>query len=213
MPILTKRYTQTSVGIAHKGGGPKTPMCEGEGTQGPWRRGATAGCRLSRQLLARYGWAVWSSCRVDGQRLLQGLSLLIQLILYWLSNARISEQQCCMEEVLNSQSCACRELTERVIIAIVTRHHMCAHNFVLCRLGGLSCLQQHAADVDLEGSGRQTWLIHRTLMWQVATYGRTGFSTRIVYDRVMGLDLQKRFGFSLDFRISSKIRMTRAIWS
>ena len=154
MPILTKRYYQTSVGIAHKGGGPKTPMCEGEGTQGPWRRGATAGCRLSRQLLARYGWVVWSSCRVDGQRLLQGLSLLIQLILYWLSNARISEQQCCMEEVLNSQSCACRELTERVIIAIVTRQHMCAHNFVLCRLGGLSCLQQHAADVDIEGSGR-----------------------------------------------------------
>ena len=52
MPILTKRYSQTSVGIAHKGGGPKTPMCEGEGTQGPWRRGATAGCRLSRQLLS-----------------------------------------------------------------------------------------------------------------------------------------------------------------
>ena len=40
-----------------------------------------------------------------------------------------------MEEFLNSQSCACRELTERVIIAIVTRHHMCAHIFVLCRLG------------------------------------------------------------------------------
>ena len=47
-------------------------------------------------------------------------------------------------------------------------------------------------------------------MWQVATYGRTGFSTRIVYDRVVGLDLQKRCGFSLDFRFSSKIRMTRA---
>ena len=32
-------------------------------------------------------------------------------------------------------------------------------------------------------------------MWQVATYGRKGFSTRIVYDRVTGLDLQKRCGF------------------
>ena len=40
-------------------------MCEGEGTRGPWRRGATACCRLSRQLLARYVWTVWSSCRVD----------------------------------------------------------------------------------------------------------------------------------------------------
>ena len=30
-------------------------MCEEEGTRGPWRRGATACCRLSRQLLARYG--------------------------------------------------------------------------------------------------------------------------------------------------------------
>ena len=45
-----------------------------------------------------------------------------------------------MEEFLNSQSCACRELTERVIIAIVTRHHMCAHIFVLCRLEGLQGL-------------------------------------------------------------------------
>ena len=32
-----------------------------------------------------------------GQRLLEGLSLLIH---NWLSNARISEQQCCMEEFL-----------------------------------------------------------------------------------------------------------------
>ena len=31
---------------------------QGEGTQGPWRRGATGCCRLSRQLLARYGWTV-----------------------------------------------------------------------------------------------------------------------------------------------------------
>ena len=41
-------------------------------------------------------------------------------------------------------------------------------------------------------------------MWQVATCGRKGFSTRIVYDRVTGLDLQTRCGFSIDFRISSK---------
>ena len=50
------------------------------------------------------------------------------------SIARISKQQRCMEEVLNSETCACRELTGRVIIAIVTRHHMCAHTFVPCRL-------------------------------------------------------------------------------
>ena len=41
-----KRYTRNSVG------GPKTPVCGGEGTQGPWRRGATDCSRLSRQLLA-----------------------------------------------------------------------------------------------------------------------------------------------------------------
>ena len=34
-----------------RGGAPKTPACEGEGTQEPWRRGATGFCRLSRQLL------------------------------------------------------------------------------------------------------------------------------------------------------------------
>ena len=28
-------------------------MCEREGIQGPWRRGATRSCRLSRQLLVR----------------------------------------------------------------------------------------------------------------------------------------------------------------
>ena len=55
-----------------------------------------------------------------------------------------------MKEVHNSQSCACRELTERVIIAIVTLHHMCAHLFVLCKLKSPSCLQQHAAEVDLK---------------------------------------------------------------
>ena len=63
----------------------------------------------------------------------------------------------------NSQSCACRELTERVIVACVTRHHTCAHTFVLCRLEGLSCLPQHTAEVDLEGSVRQTW----TQIWML----------------------------------------------
>ena len=33
-------------------------MREWEGIQGPWRRGATGHCRLSRQLLAPYGWTV-----------------------------------------------------------------------------------------------------------------------------------------------------------
>ena len=70
-----------------------------------------------------------------------------------------------MEEVLNSQSCACRELTGRVIIAIVTRHHMCAHTLVLCRLEDLSCLPQHSAEVDHERRVRQTWLIYRTQNW------------------------------------------------
>ena len=40
-----------------------------------------------------------------------------------------------MEEFLNSQSCAHRKLTERVIIAIVTRHHMCAHIFRSLQIG------------------------------------------------------------------------------
>ena len=34
----------------HKGEGAKDPNTQGEGAQGPWRRGAT-GCWLSRQLL------------------------------------------------------------------------------------------------------------------------------------------------------------------
>ena len=37
--------------VKKKGGAPKTPEYEGEGTQEPWRRGATGFCRLSRQLL------------------------------------------------------------------------------------------------------------------------------------------------------------------
>ena len=36
---------------AQEGRGPKDPSERGEGTQGPWRRGATVFCRLSRQLL------------------------------------------------------------------------------------------------------------------------------------------------------------------
>ena len=44
-----QRGTLKPAWVAHKrGGGPKTPVCEGEGTGGPWRRGATlpsAGCR------------------------------------------------------------------------------------------------------------------------------------------------------------------------
>ena len=53
-----KRYSRTSVGIAQKEVAPKTSVCEFEGTQGPWRRGATGCCRLSRQLLARHGWTI-----------------------------------------------------------------------------------------------------------------------------------------------------------
>ena len=37
-------------------GDPKTLLREREGTQGPWRRGATGCCRLLRHLLVRYGW-------------------------------------------------------------------------------------------------------------------------------------------------------------
>ena len=47
----TKRYSRTSVGVAPRGGDPKTPVREGEGTREPWRRGATGCRRLSRQLL------------------------------------------------------------------------------------------------------------------------------------------------------------------
>ena len=38
--------------LHRRGRGPKTPECEGEVTQGPWRRGATRCCKLSRQLQA-----------------------------------------------------------------------------------------------------------------------------------------------------------------
>ena len=38
---------------AHNGGGPKSPVYEGEGTQRPWRHGASGCCRLWRQLLVR----------------------------------------------------------------------------------------------------------------------------------------------------------------
>ena len=47
----TKRYSRTSVGVAPRGGDPKTPVREGEGTREPWRRGATGCRRLSRQPL------------------------------------------------------------------------------------------------------------------------------------------------------------------
>ena len=41
----------TIVGVAPRGGDPKTPVREGEGAREPWRRGATGCRRLSRQLL------------------------------------------------------------------------------------------------------------------------------------------------------------------
>ena len=47
-----------TLGIAPRGGAPKTPLREREGTQGPCRRGATCCCRLLRHLLVRYGWTV-----------------------------------------------------------------------------------------------------------------------------------------------------------
>ena len=48
------RGTLKPAWVLHQGKGPQRPqVCEGEGTQEPWRRGATGCCRLSRQLLAR----------------------------------------------------------------------------------------------------------------------------------------------------------------
>ena len=49
-----KRYSRNSLGgvSAQKGRSPKSPVCEGDGTQGPWRRGATGCSKLSRQLQA-----------------------------------------------------------------------------------------------------------------------------------------------------------------
>ena len=41
--------------VHKKGGGPKTPVYEGEGTQEPWRRGATGCSMLSLQLEVCYG--------------------------------------------------------------------------------------------------------------------------------------------------------------
>ena len=57
-----KRYPQFSMGgmSPQRRAGAKTPVCEGKGTQGPWRRGATGCCRLLRQLLVRCGWTVAS---------------------------------------------------------------------------------------------------------------------------------------------------------
>ena len=51
LPLMTQRYSRTSVGIAPRRRDPKTPVREGEGTREPWRRDATGCCRLSRQLL------------------------------------------------------------------------------------------------------------------------------------------------------------------
>ena len=54
--LTEKRYSQTSLGgVSAQRGGPKTLVCEGEGTQGPQRRGATGCCRVSRQLQACCG--------------------------------------------------------------------------------------------------------------------------------------------------------------
>ena len=47
LPFLTKGYNQSNVGIAQKRGAPKTPVREGAGTQGPWRRGTTLPCAES----------------------------------------------------------------------------------------------------------------------------------------------------------------------
>ena len=193
-------------------------MCEGDGTQGPWRRGATGCCKLSRQLPARYEWTVAcvglfvsfvalldkpvedtaivlvdpkevaAACGTPSSRPSAQCSswdsatpmtechaqekVTSDFLHESRSNGRISEQRCCMEEV---HTC-------------VTRHHMCANTFVLCRLENLSCLPQHAAEVDLEGSVRQTWLIHRTQMWMLIRprsphVGEKGFCTRIVASR------------------------------
>ena len=47
------------MGIAHKGGDPKTPACEGEGTQGPWRRGTTPPCAESWPCSCEGTWSHW----------------------------------------------------------------------------------------------------------------------------------------------------------
>ena len=38
LPLVSERFSRTSVGIALREGAPKTPVREEEGTQGPWRR-------------------------------------------------------------------------------------------------------------------------------------------------------------------------------
>ena len=56
-----KRGTLETAWVASvhkKGGVPETPLREREGTQGPWRRGATGCSMMSRQLLQRNGWTV-----------------------------------------------------------------------------------------------------------------------------------------------------------
>ena len=59
LPLVTKRYSQNSVGSAQKGGGPKTPVCEGEGTRGRWRRGATPPCAESWPCSCEGTWSHW----------------------------------------------------------------------------------------------------------------------------------------------------------
>ena len=56
---LPQKGTLLPAWVLHQGEEhPKTPLREREGTQGPWRPGATGCCRLLRQLLQRYGWTV-----------------------------------------------------------------------------------------------------------------------------------------------------------
>ena len=67
-----KRNSRNSVG----GISAQNPVYEGEGTQGPQRRGATGCCRLSRQLLVRLSPSSYSGlCLRSGLLVFCGLSL------------------------------------------------------------------------------------------------------------------------------------------
>ena len=71
LPFLTNKYSRTSVGIAPREGNPNTPGREGEGTEGPWRCGATGCCRLLRQAATAGMRARSPTWRVSGQPTLE----------------------------------------------------------------------------------------------------------------------------------------------
>ena len=261
-----KRYSRTSVGIAQKGGGPKTQVCgrggdprtlasrrhwllqvvaatasviwvdgrmrrpvrllrrtPGQARQGHFHRfslnpkAVAAACGTPSSRPSPHICFSWDSatprteCHAQEKVTSAFLQKFRSGLLAFQSNSAVWKRS------LTLQSCACRELTGRAVIA--TRHtppHVCSHSRALRRLKHLSCLPQHAAEVDLEGSARLSWLIHRT---QICTLIRPrsppmgekdfprGSSMTVFWVSVCKNDVD----FLIHFRMSSKISQGSAI--